>query len=187
MNRLRLNSTSLLLLARQLRDRGRPIAVWELARLCSKAGVRAHIAVATAPYIAKIVGGKKIIESRFTNTRQAPYGRVAVGDVLLFKAPAKGVSAAAWVASVHSAGPLGPRCAYELMLRYADGLALDQEFIRAKKDCRYATLIGLQDPVSFPAVPVLKVDRRPWVALADEQRPSLFSPSRRYCRTARGR
>jgi hypothetical protein len=46
---------------------------------------RLHLAVFIEPYLSFIFEGTKTIESRFNMRKQAPFGQVSAGDVLLLK------------------------------------------------------------------------------------------------------
>ena len=179
----RIDQSTLLRLAATLANRARPVDLRSLGQLCSRAGVRAHVAVATSDYLVKIVSGLKTIESRFTNTRQSPYGHVSAGDLVLFKAPTRGITVAAQVRRTYYAGPLAPYCAQEIMRAYAKGLALESEFIEAKASARYATLLFLERPVLLPSIRITKRDRRPWVALTHEPELPLSCARGRNRRT----
>src|SRR5688572_1351393 len=57
-----------------------------------------HVAVFSEPFLTAVLTGEKTIESRFSSVRCAPYGEVAVGDIVLIKrvaGPVCGVAVAA--------------------------------------------------------------------------------------------
>lgn len=46
-----------------------------------------HLAILRQPYLDLIADGTKTTESRFNTKRAAPFGKVAVGDLVLLKEP----------------------------------------------------------------------------------------------------
>ena len=59
-------------------------AFW-LKRLEERNMGRLHVAVMTEPYFSLVLAGKKTMESRFSQRKIAPWGKVAAGDTVILK------------------------------------------------------------------------------------------------------
>lgn len=169
---------SLLALAARLSSRHRTVQISQLARLGRLTGSGVHLAIATRPYLEKILAGRKTIESRFAKVRCAPFGIIAPGDTILFKLPGGCIRAAASVRAVQFYGPLDPGGIRALMKENARELSLDDSFQRRKQESKYATLIFISDALRLPPIPVEKRDRRSWVKLNESRQETLFGRNR---------
>lgn len=142
-----------------------------LATLLNDPAVGVHLAVMLEPFLSYILNGQKTIESRFSKNAIAPYGRVAVGDLVLLKAgPVVGsfrVALADFITLTD--GELA-----RLRREYSAAICADgDEFWDARADKRYATLTGVSDVRKLPPVTVSKRDMRGWVVLrAAEPEPA---------------
>src|SRR5579862_7332018 len=128
---------------------------------------RRHLAVMAGDYLDKIVRGEKTIESRLSRVACAPYKRVVVGDEILFKRAGGAIEASAIAESVHFYEGLTPGRVLSLVHEFAEGLMLEDSFIRAKLEARFATLIFLAAVKEIPPMRIEKRDRRGWVVLGD--------------------
>jgi len=151
-----------------------------LARTCARWHVSGHLAVLTKPYLEKIMAGQKTIESRFSKFRTPPFCRVQTGDIVFLKEVAGPVQAIALTSHVQFFGPLKAGEAERIMEDYQEELQLDSAFKERKHDSVYVTLIffGLVLPVK--ALKVIKLDRRPWVVLKDEEEEAAASPTQLF-------
>lgn len=124
-----------------------------------------HLAIFVEPFLSYVLAGTKSIESRFSTRRCAPFGRVAVGDIVLLKAasgPVMGISKVArtWFFDLASF-PLE-----DLRERFAAGIcATDDAFWNARRNAEYATLLELRLVREVKPMPCPKRDRRGWVIL----------------------
>lgn len=168
-------SALLLPLAEQLRPAVRGQAVWEEVfeslvenKQCSYA---LHLAIFIEPYLSLILDGRKTIESRFARRRQAPYGCIAIDDVILLKrsgGPIVGICQASEVNFYER----GSTSWESIRDRYADPLcATDPNFWTARETTLFASLIHIKRvcPVT-PGVAYVKRDRRAWVVLQPAER-----------------
>jgi hypothetical protein len=129
----------------------------------STSGYQLHIAVMVEPYLEFLLNGRKTIESRFSVTKRAPYGRVRPGDVILFK---------------RSGGPLAGLCRaahvwfYELdsdawktiRTRFGRGIcAQGDSFWKERQHACYATLIQVEEVRPLPPLQLKKRGRSGWV------------------------
>jgi len=159
----------LIALKEELEQHEQPVDLGTLASACVRHDACGHLAILTKPYLEKIVAGQKTIESRFSRARVPPFNKVRAGDVVFLKEVAGPVHAVALTSHVQFFGPLGPSEAEQIMEEYRQGLQLDSDFKTAKQDSLYATLISLEVVLPLKPLHVIKLDRRPWVALADER------------------
>jgi len=152
------------------------VTINALSIFCLRFDLHCHLAIVSEPYLTRILTGEKSIESRFSKVTSLPYGGVLPNDVLLLKETSGPLRAIAVVSFVSTHGPLSPGQAHELMQRHQERLCLDSEFVAAKRNSRYATLMHLDGVFPVPAVRISKRDRRPWVVLNALAQRELFCP-----------
>lgn len=109
-----------------------------------------HVAILKPGYIRDILVGRKTIESRFTKTKQPPFGKIESGERLFLKASGGKFMATAVVGQVQSFQDLAPADIDRIRKRYGKQIGGDDTYWRSKRDSRYATLIELDEvePVS---------------------------------------
>lgn len=124
-----------------------------------------HLAILQQPYLGLIESGTKTIESRFNTRRAAPYGRVAVGDLILLKEPGLPVSHYFFADAVEliqlASVPID-----EVRRRYGEAIGAqdDNEFWRRHENSRYGTLVSVGERgLISPSLLVAKKDQRGWV------------------------
>jgi hypothetical protein len=124
-----------------------------------------HLAVFVEPFLSYVLDGSKTVESRFSVNRAEPYGRVGAQDAVLIKSSGGPIVAVAEVKQTSF---------YQLdreqmeMIREKFGPALRVEeasFWEDRKDCCYATIVGLANVYKIVPVPCDKRDKRGWVRL----------------------
>lgn len=141
---------------------------WSILRETLARRQRVHLAVMVEPHLSYILQGKKSTESRFSKNAIAPYLQIGPDDLVLLKltgGPVVGCFTTDAVEFVNLSASEFER----LRTNYSDAICADEEFWAARTHKRYATLIGVRDPVELPASVIAKSDRRGWVA--------LFSPT----------
>ena len=114
-----------------------------------------HLAIFKAEGAREILSGERIIESRFSKSKIAPFGAVSVGDIVYIKV---------------SGGDIIGQFKVKRVI-FFDGI--DKEEIKnnykeeVKENCRYATLIFIGDSTTFITSPIKikKKDQRGWVVL----------------------
>ena len=146
-----------------------PLSISDLVQICSRTGLRGHLAVLAEPYLSRVICGQKTIESRFSKVRIPPFGKVQAHDVLLLKEVSGPIRALASVSWVETFGPLPPGGAGRIMEFHRLPLTLDAAFLAQKRDHAYGTLIHLGSVVRVRPLPLAKTDRRAWVVLAEDQ------------------
>jgi ASC-1-like (ASCH) protein len=131
-----------------------------------------HIAVLKPGYIELILEGTKTIESRLLKTRSAPYGRVARGQMVYFKASGGGYSAIARVDGVEQHEALTSGAIERLRRRHNNRICAPREFWSARRDARYGVFISLSDVRAIERGP--RIDPlygRAWLCLPSSRAP----------------
>ncbi len=126
-----------------------------------------HLAILRPPYLDRIVAGTKTIESRFNTKRAAPFGTVAVGDLVLLKGSGKPIMNFFFASAVHSINLVGEPLE-EVRRQYGEGIQAEneEEFWRDRASAAYATLVEVGERGSVPPLVVVKKDQRGWVSFA---------------------
>lgn len=122
-----------------------------------------HLAILRQPYFGLINDGTKTIESRFNTKRAEPFGKVAVGDLVLLKETGQPVTNYFFAAAVHSID-LAKEPIEELRRQFGEGIQADEEYWQAREHSRYATLMEVGERGDVPPLPVVKKDQRGWVS-----------------------
>ena len=124
-----------------------------------------HLAILRPPYLERIVAGTKTIESRFNTKRTAPFGTVAVGDLVLLKGSGKPVTNFFFASAVRSIN-LADEPLEEVRRQYGEGIQAEneEEFWRDRASSLYATLVEVGERGSVPPLAVVKKDQRGWVS-----------------------
>ena len=133
-----------------------------------------HLAVFSEPFLSRVLSGEKMIESRFSRNRCAPYGEIGDGDIILLKevaGPIRGVTLArrAWCYDL-SVEPIG-----RVRDRFGGDICADDAFWTARADALYATLIELDATAPLDSIRCDKRDRRGWVSLRARQLAFSFA------------
>lgn len=134
-----------------------------------------HLAVLQQPYLDLIVDGTKTIESRFNTKRAAPFGRVAVGDLVLLKEPGQPATNYFFAAATHSID-LAVEPLAEVRRQYASGICAqnEEEFWADRGASRYCTLVEVGERGGLPDFAVTKKDQRGWVTFVRTDNATLF-------------
>jgi len=134
-------------------------------RTAAMDGVRHHLAVLEARYLAGLVAGRKTVECRLSRTGCPPYGVISPGDLVWLKESGGPVRGLAGVARVEEFAELTPAKLRRLRTRFHDLVAAPASFWCERKRARFATLIRLEWVCAVQPFRVLKRDRRSWVVL----------------------
>lgn len=118
-----------------------------------------HVAIMNPIWqlIPKILAGEKTIESRWYQTRRAPWQKVAAGDTIFFKNSWGGLVASALVEKVQFYEVASLDEAQALVDRYGDAICLPVRDVSQRKNKpRYVILMWLRDAQSIPSVMIDK-------------------------------
>lgn len=102
-----------------------------------------HIAIIDTPTAARLLAGRKRVESRFSRRRRPPYGRVLVGDRIYFKVAGGQVIGHSFAKRVVQFAHLTPTLVDSLHSRYNRAILAPPAYWAARRDCRFAVLIWL--------------------------------------------
>jgi hypothetical protein len=127
-----------------------------------------HVAIMAPPYLERVLAGAKRIEARLARDRRPPFGRVAPGDRLWLKRSGGPVVAEGRIARVAYFADLDAAALARLLDEHRDGLALEADWIAARPNARFATLIWLEDVRPLTPFRIAKRDRGGWSVLRDE-------------------
>ena len=133
-----------------------------------------HLVILKKPYLEAILAGRKQIESRFTRTKRAHFGRVLPGDTLFLKESAGPVCAVATVAAVKNFQNLTPKQIIELKQEYNRQICGSDEYWQSKADCKFGLLVWLKDIRAIEPVRIGKKDWRAWVVLTEKENFGLL-------------
>jgi ASCH domain len=151
----------------QLVDATQSYTKWSILGEALRRGSQVHLAVMVEPYLSYILDGKKSIESRFSKNAIAPYLQIESDDLVLLKLTGGPVVGCFTTDSVEFV-TLSELEFERLRINYSDAICADDNFWQARLGKRYATLIGVREPLELPPVSVAKSDRRGWVTLAPD-------------------
>ncbi|MFH2063273.1 MAG: ASCH domain-containing protein [bacterium] len=122
----------------------------------------------------KILSGEKTIESRWYQTRRAPWDRIAVDDTVWLKNSGESVTVRARVKQVRQFADLTPEKVEDLVNLYGPAIGITVEgrtdFLSWVKDKRYCILIWLERPEPVEPFEVDKAGyglMSAWVAVRD--------------------
>ena len=133
-----------------------------------------HLAILKKPYLEAILAGQKQIESRFTRTKRAHFGRVLPGDKLFLKESSGPVCATASVATVQNFQNLTPKQIIELKQKYNRQICGSDEYWQSKADCKFGLLVWLEEIQPMEPVRIGKKDWRAWVVLTEKENFGLL-------------
>ena len=136
-----------------------------------------HLAIFSAPLLEKLLEGEKVLESRFSNNKISPFGKIKTGDIVVVKKSGGPVMATFITDVVTSYSNLTPikvekiRNEHSLTL----GLSLNDPFWNEKTHSKYATIIGIKKLTELPPFLIEKKDRTGWVIVKTRTKSELFA------------
>lgn len=126
-----------------------------------------HIAILRQPFFDMVLSGEKTIESRWSNNKIAPYGKVSVGDTILLKQTGKMVTAVAKASKVKYY-QLTPEIVEEIRAKYGKKIGADKfEDWQSTLHKKYCTLIWLKDVETIEPLPVKRSNGAGWLVVKD--------------------
>jgi len=133
-----------------------------------------HLAIFKQPYLDLILAGTKTIESRFSQKRIAPFGKINIGDIVIMKVSGGLVLGEFEVSKVMSFSNLNNQKWNEIK-KYSKEICSDQDsdFWKKRLNAKYATLIGIQNVVRYKkarqCTEKKSNDRRAWIVLIEKK------------------
>ncbi len=111
-----------------------------------------HVAIMKKSWglIPKILSGKKTIESRWYQTRRAPWGKATIGDTIFFKNSGELVTAQATISRVMQFELAGLSDMARIIDKYGEKIGLvNKNPATWGKTPKYCVLLWLKDPKSI--------------------------------------
>jgi len=124
-----------------------------------------HLAVLKAPYLDMFLDGRKRIECRLLKTARPPFEVVKPGQVIWLKRCGKWIEGCGRAARVLHLADLAPGDLAALKQRYNDQICAQDDFWEARRTCRYAALIWLDNVRRVPSFNFDRQPTSPWVVL----------------------
>ena len=134
-----------------------------------------HLVVLKRPYLGAILAGRKTVESRFMKTERAPFGKIATGDRLFFKASSGPVCATGRAGKVMDFENLTPKRIERIKRTYNDRIVGSEEYWAEKSGSKCGVLVWLEDVKAIEPVRIDKKDWRAWVVLTAENHFGLLN------------
>ena len=154
-------------LTKLVRDEGN--TYW-IEKFRKDSGAVIHLAVIVEPYLSRILSGKKTIESRYSINMITPYRKIKTGDIVLLKKSGGEVVAMFEAGKVRYFSINGQIPLAKIREKYNDRLVIDGPFWEEKKNCKYATLIDINELLPLPKFKVNKRNRTAWMTLGPVSR-----------------
>jgi hypothetical protein len=136
---------------------------------CIESTNNIHLAIFIEPFLQWIIEGKKVVESRFSVNKCAPYQKILRGDLIVLKKSGGPIVAIAKAGTVWFYN-LDPESWKDIKDNFTKLIcAQDPSFWESRKSATYATLVKLEnvfkvsEPFQFP-----KRDRRGWIVLKNK-------------------
>lgn len=118
-----------------------------------------HVAIMTPSWklIPKILSGEKSIESRWYQTRRAPWDKIAIGDRVFFKDSGKPITAKAKISRVWQFEIETTKDAEKIVAEFGRRICVINPDVKTwGKIPKYCILIELEDPKSITPFTVNK-------------------------------
>jgi hypothetical protein len=132
-----------------------------------------HLSVFVEPYLQWVLDGTKVIESRFSVNKCAPFEKIKKGDIILVKKSGGPIVAIAQAGTIWSYN-LEASSWKEIKKTFTQALcAQDPKFWENRSSATYATLIKLENVISINPIFFPKKDRRGWVILNSKNQIAL--------------
>lgn len=126
-----------------------------------------HLAIFKGDGAEKILSGQKKIESRFSRSRISPFGAISAGDLVYIKPSGEEIIGQFRVKKVIFYDGLNDQDLEDIKKTFGGPIGQGNDYWKAKKGCKYGTLIFIGDSNRFITAPLKypKKDLRGWVVL----------------------
>ena len=125
--------------------------------------MRTHIAILKRRYLNYILAGQKKLECRLTKVRFAPFNQIAPGEQVLLKQSAGPIRGQAVVKAVRFFDNLTPTKIQKICNDYNGQIMGAEDFWRTRQDCRYCTLIWLENVKKIAPYRIKTKGMRAWL------------------------
>lgn len=134
--------------------------------------MKKHLAIMKRPVIEAILNGEKTIETRFSQHKIAPFGKVSVGETIYMKPPGEDIIGQFKVKKVIFYEGLSPEDLDKIFADFGKQIGIgdkktDENYHQEKRNSSYGTLIFISESERFITSPIKikKSDMRGWVVL----------------------
>ncbi|CRL34772.1 MazG-like family protein [Agathobacter rectalis] len=124
-----------------------------------------HVAVMVEPYITKIMKGEKTIESRFSQNKIVPWGRVFPGDIIIIKRSGGSFESVFEAGEIISKELKSSREVEQIKNDFNDRLCIEDDWWEKKLKSRYVTLIPIIHLLRFDPFVIKFKNRQAWLEL----------------------
>lgn len=128
-----------------------------------------HLAILAKRYLQAILSGQKTVESRFTRTRRAPFGRISPEDKIFLKLVSGPVCATAAVSKVKFFENLTHGQIIKIKKQYNNYICGSDNYWQSIRNCRFGCLIWLKDVQEINPMRINKRDWRAWAVLTEKE------------------
>lgn len=125
---------------------------------------KVHLGIFSEPYLTYMLEGKKIIESRFSKNKIAPYNQITKDDIVIVKKSSGDVLGYFTIKDVLFFD-LNKISIDEIKSKYHKQLCVDETFWINKKNSNYATLIIIDKLFKLKPFHVNKKGMQTWIKL----------------------
>lgn len=105
-----------------------------------------HLAIVDRPTAKRLLSGQKVVETRFSRSRRAPFGRVRGGDILIFKVCGGKMLCTSAVRRVRHFDRLDSGRIEQIRRRYGRLICAPDAYWRSRRDRCYGSLMWLGRP-----------------------------------------
>lgn len=121
-----------------------------------------HLGIFTQDYLTYMLEGKKTIESRFSKNKIAPYEKITKDDIVFVKKSGGNVIAYFTIKEVLFFD-LKETPIEQIKEKYNKDLCLDDTFWENKKECKFATLIFIDQLIKVKPFSINKKGMQTWI------------------------
>lgn len=110
-----------------------------------------HVAILNKQnqWLRKILAGEKTIESRWYQTKRAPWNNIKAGEIVYFKNSGEPISAKAEIEKVLLFNHPTEQEIHNLLKNYAKAICIDETYKKEYQKYNYIILIFLKNPQSI--------------------------------------
>jgi ASC-1-like (ASCH) protein len=134
--------------------------------------MKKHLAIMDKTTIEAVLSGRKIIETRFSQHRIAPFGKISVGDIIYMKPPGEDLMGQFKAKKIFYFEGLNQDDVDKIFADFGPKIRSgekekDEKYHLKKRNSFYGTLIFISESERFITSPVKikKKDLRGWVVL----------------------
>jgi dephospho-CoA kinase len=136
-----------------------------------------HIAKLYPNYIDAIFSGRKTMDSRFSENRIVPYGRIGKGEIVYMKETSGPIRGRAAVGEVYEFSNITPNLLAQLKSTYDKFLLAGDEYWRIKTSARYGVIVKFENVHQLPPFSIHVNNRSGWLCYPNPQIEFFTQPN----------